>query len=514
MDNNSKGYGSIEELGIAAAQGDPDALAKMQDLAQAVKVLDAVGNNSQPYKQLKDNINAALRMSEIPHLQELQKTLAEFGNEIATWQAEHEEALETLQDEEKAQAFLETITVDDLNAVLDKSTVKVVAPLLGSDLSDGKWIDILDNMELGEAVALYEYATANKDPQEYRTRSKAGEVVDVPEQLALFSSKPYKFALTYYSKYQGQNAYLLLLKDAKELKPAKNGTLTVKGLPITSEEIKKRTEEEISKLDTGFLNVPLSIISNDFRKTGKARETYTVKVSELASKIRNASNIGNNTINSLVANFTQYENLVGVLQKGNKASYYRVMLFNGYNAEKDTIIFSSPFITEVLKQAYESSIRLDGKTKKPKKQLPNGLYDTKAYLSTAASLSLKRERNKRAVRIVEIIIVLIEEAGRNAAQISAGKILEYMPDFAQELESTKLDSNKNLKLKRAFKRAFEILNEEPDKVTGRTRAGLKEKYNNIQMPTVFDLPTMATLDKVYIFRHDGKVKEGSEKPTA
>lgn len=513
MDDNRKNpdYGSMEELKRAAEAGDPEALAKMQALAQAVQpIIDAVKANLQPFKELQDTLNAALnlvvKIPEIPHIQALQKTLAQFGKEIADWNNEHAEALEVLRDEAKAQAFLETLTVDDLRAVLDEPTVEKVAPLLSADLSGGKWLNILDNIEMGKAVALYEYKTAEETPQEYRTRSKAGEVVDVPEQLALFSSSPYKFALTYHNKYQGQNAYLLLLKDAKELKTAKDGTLTVKGLPITSEEIKKRTEAEISKLDTGFLGIPLSIISNDFRKTGKTRQTYTVKVSELASRIRRASNVGSNTVNGLVSSFMQYENLVGVLQKGNKASYYRVMVFHGYDANKDVIIFSCPFITETLKQAYESSIRLDTKTQKPKKQLPNGLYDTKAYLSTAASLSLKRERNKRAVRIVEIIVVQIEEAGRNAAQISAGKILEWMPDFYQELKNTEPNSNKNLKLKRAFTRAFEILNEEPGK-DGKTRAGLKEKYKNIQMPAVTDYPTMATLNRVYTFKHEGKVAD-------
>ena len=80
-----------------------------------------------------------------------------------------------------------------------------------------------------------------------------------------------------------------------------------------------------------------------------------------------------------------------------------------------------------------------------------------------------------------------------------------MPDFAQDIENTAAGSNKNLKLKRAFKRAFEILNEEPDN-DGKTRAGLKEKYKNIQMPAVTDWPTMATLNKVYYFPHEGKIK--------
>lgn len=433
-------------------------------------------------------------------VREIQKTLAQFGEEIAAWNSEHSEALEVLQDEAKAQAFLEKLTVDDLRTVLEEPTVWKVAPLLSADLSGGKWLEILDNMELGEAVALYEYVTAEKTPQEYRTRRKAGEVQDVPEQLALFSSAADKFNLTYVNTYKGQTAYVLLLKDAKGLQVAKDGTLMLNGFPINSSQIRERTETEISKLDTGFLNVALSIVSYDFRKTGKIRQTYTVKVSELASRIRKASNVGSNTVNSLVTSFMQYENLAGVLQKGNKPSYYRVMVFLGYDADKDTIEFSCPYITKILQLVYEKNIRPS------KKQLPNGLYDTKPYLSTAASLSLKRERNKRAVRIVEIIVVQVEEAGRNAAQISAGRILEWMPDFYQELQNTEPNSNRNLKLKRAFSRAFEILNEEPDK-NGKTRAGLKEKYKNIQLPAATDYPTMATLNRVYTFPHEGRIKE-------
>ena len=513
MDDNSKNldYGSIEELAKAAEAGDPEALAKMQDLAQAMRpVLDAVAKNLQPLKEVQESIKATLsRVTEnLQPLQQMQESLRKFAAEMAAWNMEHSEALEVLQDETKTQAFLEKLTVDDLRAALDEPTVRKVAPMLSADLSGGRWLEILDNMELGEAVALYEYVTSK--PTEYRTRSKAGEVVDVPEQLALISSKPYKFALTYYSQYQEQNAYLFLLKDAVDLNVEKDGTFTIKGLPVTSEDMQKRAEKQINAVDPGFLNVPLSIIYKAFTEKGEVRDVYSVYVPDLISKMHKA-NPGENSIKAVITNFSQYDNLVGMLRVKKNGryykKYYKVMIFLGYNDETKCIEFSSPFITHMLREAYESSIRLDSKTKKPRKLLSNGLYDTKPYVTQVATLKLKGERNSRAVRIVEIIVTLVEETGSgHTPNISAKKILEYMPDFAQDIENTAAASNRNLKLKRAFKRAFEILNEEPGK-DGKTRAGLKEKYKNIQMPAVTDWPTMATLSKVYYFPHEGKIKD-------
>ena len=508
MDDSSKNldYGSIEELAKAAEAGDPEALAKMQDLAQAMRPLvDMVAKNLQPLKEVQDSIRATLsRVTEnLQPLQQMQESLRKFAAEMAAWNMEHSAALEVLQDEAKTQAFLEKLTVDDLRAALDEPTVRKVAPLLRADLSGGQWLEILDSMELGEAVALYEYVASK--PTEYRTRSKAGEVVDVPEQLALISSKPYKFALSYYNQYQGQNAYLFLLKDAKDLNIEKDGTFTIKGLPVTTEEMQRRAESEISAaVDPGFLSIPLSIIYKRFKETGEVLDVYSVYVPELISKLHPA-NPSKDSINAIISSFSQYDSLVGMLRvkKNGKyyKKYYKVMTFLGYDEEKKRIEFSSPFITKTLREAYESSIRLDKKTNKPRKQLPNGLYDTKAYISDVASLNLRGERNSRAVRIVEIIVTLVEEAGNNIPRIKAATILSYMPDFQKDLEKTAATGDKNKKLQRAFKKAFEILRE-PGK------AGLIENYPGIELPDPTDVPTMRTLaTKIYTFANEGKVKK-------
>ena len=108
--------------------------------------------------------------------------------------------------------------------------------------------------------------------------------------------------------------------------------------------------------------------------------------------------------------------------------------------------------------------------------------------------SIAKERNKRASEIVCIVTTLIEQAGDNTPHIMAQTIVDRCPDLKNALEVAKpADANKALK--RAFSKAWELL---------QTQTDLQKAYKNIQFPDA--IPTCGTLDMVFEFPHDGKIK--------
>ena len=109
--------------------------------------------------------------------------------------------------------------------------------------------------------------------------------------------------------------------------------------------------------------------------------------------------------------------------------------------------------------------------------------------------SIAKERNKRAAEIVRIVCVLIEEAGSNTPHISAQTILNRHAELAQALERTKDRAHKDRMLKTTFTTAWKMLH---------TQTRLEEVYKNIKFPGELDYPSVATLDKVFSFPHEGK----------
>ena len=79
----------------------------------------------------------------------------------------------------------------------------------------------------------------------------------------------------------------------------------------------------------------------------------------------------------------------------------------------------------------------------------------------------------------------------------------------QSIENANSAADKNKFLSRAFSKAWQLL---------KTHTDITQKYKNIQLPDptaeAFKtkwIPTMGTLDMVFEFPHDGKVKQGEKK---
>ena len=192
---------------------------------------------------------------------------------------------------------------------------------------------------------------------------------------------------------------------------------------------------------------------------------------------------------------------MGIVDKGTRGNdILPVLVFMGNDVDKNIIRFSSPYMVRVIQDIYKASIR------KSKVDLP--ITDKQGNVLTLPShsylikSSITKEKNKKAVEIVFIIVTLIEQAGNNVPHIKAETIVERNTQLKESLMASKSTSDKNKKLNRAFTKAWELL---------RTQTDLLNTYKNIVLPDPKApdfckyIPTTSTLDTVYEFPHEGKI---------
>ena len=201
----------------------------------------------------------------------------------------------------------------------------------------------------------------------------------------------------------------------------------------------------------------------------------------------------------LLKSIAAYSGIAGklpsVVKKG-KNDVFAMLLWEGTLAD-GTFIIKSPYLNFLMLHCLRDSFQFD------KKRVPK--FDYKGYHLTAPNTSylFKSTINKGRYGISRefayVICQVIELAGSRPGtvpHISARELIHRVPQFEYKLMNMQRTSNKNTTLQRAFLRTWEILEKETI---------LTERYKNIKFPDSY--PTMGTLDTVYEFPHDGKIKE-------
>lgn len=356
---------------------------------------------------------------------------------------------------------------------------------------------------LSETKADIEEVKENKEEakKEYRTKNKVKDITkNLPTSLAIITNQEYRESL---SLNQVGSAYLFPLASTDGLL-YQNGKLFFKGLPTseaTLREINKNKDVEIDYIDLPLLRMFYSIILTDFersRQFGVVNENVTVYVPELAAIFGKSRNIGKKDIENIIEKTSSFQTIYGVLKDSNRpngiGSALPLLVWLGYDENTNTIKFSSPYMTELIKRIYNVSIRKD------KKGLPKFKKNGDPLLAVSHSYLVKssivKERNKRAAEIVMIVVTTIEQAGKTTPHLKASTIVEKVPQLQEAINKTKTQSNKNIILKRAFSKAWELLD---------SQTKLREKYPNITLPdpnNPKNIPTMATLNMVFEFPHE------------
>lgn len=342
-----------------------------------------------------------------------------------------------------------------------------------------------------------------KEPTKtYRTKAKAGDVAEVPDKMPIITNQTYQNAMTYNDD---DNAYLQPLSSADGLNIT-DGKLMFEGLPVSAARLKHLyTKDNIEDFDLTFLRALYAVILNKFAKTWKEDKTVdevvTIYYPDLAKHLGKSSNISRNDVETTINKIASFNNIVGITEKGN--NILPVLVYMGEDREQNTIKFASPYMVKVIRDISKASIR---KNKQGANILnKDGTPKMLPAYSYLPIMSLAKEKNKKAVEIVFIVITTIEQAGSHTPHISAKTIVERNQLLKQSIDNASRLSNKNTYLERAFTRAWKLL---------RTHTDILERYKNIQLPDPNDkdfkakyIPTMSTLDMVFEFPHEGKLKD-------
>lgn len=405
---------------------------------------------------------------------------------------------EALQNKEITEYFMANITLEDIKDVLGDELYQQAVMYLRENQSEDL-SGFIKTLEVAQADLLWSHKTQDT-VKVYRTKARSGETLDeLPDRLAIITNKNYQGGLSLYD--QGQGPYLQPLSSADGIR-FDSGILYFKGLPASVAQLQHLyTKEGIDSIDLPLLRTFYTIILNEFSKTyletNQVNEVVRIYLPDLAvylGKSRNLSKLDREAILNKVSTF---HNVMGVIKDPQypkrSGSLMPVLLFEGYDETTNTLAFSSPYMNWLIKNIYNVSIRKNKKGEAMvKKTGEPQLLASHSYLIKS---SIGKERNKKAVEIVSIVVSLIEQTKKGVPHITAGMIVEQNPLLKKSIEEATSTSNQNNILKRAFTKAWELLESQTD---------LKQKYPNIQLPDSkkkTDIPTMATLDHVIEFPH-------------
>lgn len=344
--------------------------------------------------------------------------------------------------------------------------------------------------------------TPDNVKKSYRTKSKADNTTDnLPSNLAIITNDKYKNSLTLQ---QNGGAYLQPLATTEGLQ-YDGENLFFQGFPAseaTLREINKDKDIPIEAIDLPLLRMFYSIILSDFeqntKKLGVVNEIVTVYVPDLAAILGKKRNLSKNDITSIIEKTSSFQTIYGVIKDPDRpngiGTAVPLLVWMGYDAESNTIRFASPYMTRLIKRIYNVSIRKDRKGSPHLKKDGTPLLEVShSYLIKS---SIVKERNKRAVEIVMVVVTTIEQSGKNTPHLKANTIIERIPQLQRAFNKAKTTSNKNLLLSRTFKKAWELLE---------SQTKLRDKYPNITLPdpnNPQNIPTTSTLNMVFTFPHD------------
>lgn len=296
------------------------------------------------------------------------------------------------------------------------------------------------------------------------------------------------------------NAFLQLVPDGTRL-AYRGGLLYLDGLPVTAGNI----IQYFTDTDIGNINLPLLLIlygvillkfPSGCPKPPGLNGLVHIYYPDFARRL-GKSNPNQGDITAVTRDMEAMEKIVGIIDGGEKAGDILPVLDNyTYASDTNTISFSSPYIERMVTIIHDNSIlRKNGK---PVLTKSGGLQMLPAY-SYIVDAGIVKERNKRAVEIVLIVVALIEQAGKNTPNIRADTIIGRTCLLAQALRGQKT-SHKNTILRRSFSKAWELL---------RTKTSLSTVYKDLKLPSLTDpasIPTCSTLNMVFRFPHAGKNK--------
>lgn len=333
----------------------------------------------------------------------------------------------------------------------------------------------------------------------YITKKTAGETDGVPACLPVITNGEYRDALAFNCN---GSAYLQMLSDSSGLR-YKNGSSSFRGLAATYEKIKGLfTDEGIKEVHLPLLAALYGILLQKFSSSpeslgpdGEAVFYYP----DLAKRTGKA-HPGAKDIGAVTSAMDRLGNVVGIVDNGRKGSdILPVLSAHEYDKNTNTVRFASPYMARVINEIDRARIR-KGKDGRPAMN-KNGKVRTLPAYSYLVDISIEKERDKKAVEIVMIIVTLIEQAGsKGTPHIKAGTVIERSSLLKKSLQGPSTQK-KDTVLRRSFSKAWELL---------RTKTKLSSVYRDIRLPDPENphcIPTCTSLGMVFRFPHKGKCQD-------
>lgn len=378
--------------------------------------------------------------------------------------------------------------------------------------ADIRRLEILAQRALLEAAEYEIDAWVTPAPRRNpRTKTRAGDNLcgNYPAWLAIPTREGIRNAL---SCIAGSGAYLQNAgQDVQSIGELaiRQGRFFIAGEGRAAEErdLEELVEDgKIKAEDTALMAAFYSFCWNRYEETGESGEAIVYAPdfmryigvlppkdkAQRKSAEHSVSGASHAEIKKTVQRASALNKLIGVLPgKG----IYAAFLFKGYDEDKNTIAFESPYIDRIIEDAKQRRARLEAeanKAKKAKKRAPV-IPPENAYLIKSAIVAAK---NAVAVNNVFNIVRLIETAGAdNVPHITYRNLIKQNPELCERIKNS---TNCTQLLKRVFVTTWEYL---------KKYTRLKEKYPTIEIPDNITYPTMRTLDEVIRFPHPSATED-------
>lgn len=351
----------------------------------------------------------------------------------------------------------------------------------------------------------HQQAQARAKGQKPQRTQRAGNLVSAGFYQYVISDKKYQGALTTQAN---KNAYIALMNpDFFKRLDFENGTVMFD--QETAGIVKKYSKGKYT--DVQDLDFPLlTQIYTAAVKSNVRHDAFTITVSlpQFFREMGIETSKGNAP--DIMAKLHSFENCVGIMPGTQTVS--KLFSIIQLDMKNQTMTFAAPYIMKLSEVLAE-------KNHVEKKTRQGALIDyQQPYHNTLVHSSIAKERNKTAVELVYLITTGLLQRGyvpdiktyrKKGAKTQYPERVTYSTSFRSlindapllrgRIQSYKDVSNQNNALRRAFEKAYQLIDKKTDAA---------EWFIDLQGNRI--VPTMATLDNELTFTHNGR--NGDYKP--
>lgn len=351
----------------------------------------------------------------------------------------------------------------------------------------------------------HQQAQAKAKGQKPQRPQRAGNLVSAGFYQYVISDKKYQGALTTQAN---KNAYIALMNpDFFKRLDFENGTVMFdKETAGIVKQYSKGKYTDVQDLDFPLLQqLYTAAVKSNIR-----HDAFTITVSLPQFFREMGIEVSKGNAPDIMGKLHSFENCVGIMPGTQTVS--KLFSIIQLDMKNQTMTFAVPYIMRLFEVLGEKN-HIEKKTRK------GALIDyQQPYHNTLVHSDIAKERNKTAVELVYLITTGLVQRGftpdiqtyrkkgaktqypeRVTYSISFRSLINDAPLLRGRIQSYKETSNKNNALRRAFEKAYQLI----DKKTDAAEWFVDLHGNRI-------IPTMATLDDKLTFTHNGR--NGDYKP--